>query len=402
MSTIELDEAGQRLTVTASGRPLQGRLRMPGDKSVSHRALLLSALADGTSLIRGLSDGEDVAGTRAALEALGVVVETHPDDAATLRVAGRGGALSEAEGVLDVGNSGTGMRLLAGVLAGQPFLSVLCGDRYLHRRPMERIAVPLRLMGASIDGRDGGRLPPLVVRGGSLRGIDYELPVASAQVKSAVLLAGLAADGETVVREPAPTRVHTEEMLAACGADIETDRSAGVVRVRPSLLQPHEWRVPGDPSQAAFFVCAAAAIPGSDLTIEGVYLGPARAGFLEVLARMGADLDIDVAQGTVRVRGAELRGTDIAPEEVPGLVDEVPALAVAALLARGTTRVLGAGELRVKESDRLATTASELGRLGGDLRVDGDALVVSGGRPLRGATVSSHGDHRIAMACAAA
>jgi 3-phosphoshikimate 1-carboxyvinyltransferase len=269
---------------------------------------------------------------------------------------------------------------------------------------MDRISIPLRLMGASVDGRDGGRYAPLVIRGGDLRGIDYDQPVASAQVKSAVLLAGLGASGETVVREPARSRAHTEEMLAQAGADIEVDADQCVVRLRPSVLDPQDWQVPGDPSQAAFWLAAAAAIPGSEVTVEGLYLGPSRAGFLDVLARMGAELDIDGTTGRVTARGTVLRGTDVRPEEIPGLVDEVPALAVAAALAEGVTRFLGAAELRVKESDRLATVASELGRLGARVEAGSDELVVSGGGPgsLRGATVQSHGDHRIAMAAAVA
>ncbi|MEA3214744.1 MAG: 3-phosphoshikimate 1-carboxyvinyltransferase [Acidimicrobiia bacterium] len=390
---------GNRLRVSGP-TPVRGRLRMPGDKSVSHRALILSALADGTSVVHGLSDGEDVRCTRVAIEQFGATVEPLADGA--WRIGGRGGQLAEPSGVIDVGNSGTAIRLLAGVAASQAFLTVLTGDASIHRRPMDRIALPLRLMGTHVDGRDGGRLAPLVIRGGSLRGIDYEQPVASAQVKSAVLLAGLTADGETVVREPARSRAHTEEMLEQAGADVEIDAGLCVVRLRPSVLQPQEWLVPGDPSQAAFWVVAAAAIPGSELHIEGLYLGASRAGFLDVLARMGADLDIDHEAGSVVVRSAPLRGTDVTAEEIPGLVDEVPALAVAAALADGPTRFLGAGELRVKESDRLATISSELGRLGAQVEVGEEELVVFGGAGLRGAGTVSHGDHRIAMAMAVA
>lgn len=379
---------------------LRGRLCVPGDKSISHRALLLAALAEGTSLVRGLSRGDDVARTRLAIEALGADVEQLDDG--TLRIGGRGGRLAEPAGVLDVGNSGTGIRLLAGVAASQPFLTVLVGDDSIGRRPMDRISVPLRRMGAAIDGRDGGRLTPLVIRGGGLIGTHHDTPVASAQVKSAILLAGLAADGETVVREPRPSRAHTEEMLLACGADIEVDAEQATVRVRPSVLEPHDWDVPGDPSQAAFWVCLAAATPGSEVVVDELYLGPSRAGFLDVLARMGADLDVDAEAGRVTVRGAELRGTDVVPEEVPGLVDEVPALAVAAALARGRSRFAGVGELRVKESDRIATITSELAKMGAFVEADEDELLVEGGRPLRGALCESHGDHRIAMAMAMA
>lgn len=399
VSPTVFDVEANRLRVSGP-IPVRGRLRMPGDKSVSHRALILSALADGTSVVRGLSDGVDVRCTQAAVESLGAVVE-YLDDGALL-IGGRAGHLAEPAEVIDVGNSGTAIRLLAGVAASQAFLTMLAGDASIHRRPMDRVTVPLRLMGAQIDGRDGGRLAPLVIRGGSLRGIDYELPVASAQVKSAVLLAGLTADGETVVREPARSRAHTEEMLEQAGADVEVDADLCVVRLRPSVLQPNEWVVPGDPSQAAFFVAAAAAIPGSELLVEGLYLGPSRAGFLDVLLRMGADLDIDREAGDVTVRGGALRGTDVSADEIPGLVDEVPALAVAAALADGPTRFQGVGELRVKESDRLATVSSELGRLGGRVEVGADELVVLGGGELYGGATTSHGDHRIAMAMAVA
>lgn len=379
---------------------LRGTVRVPGDKSISHRALLLAALADGSSLVRGLSAGEDVARTRLAIEALGADVEDLEDG--TLRIGGRGGRLEEPASVIDVGNSGTGIRLIAGLVASQPFLTVLTGDASIGRRPMDRIIVPLRLMGAAIDGRDGGRLTPLAVRGGSLIGVHYDSPVASAQVKGAILLAGLGAEGETVVREPRRSRAHTEEMLARCGADIDVDAEQAVVRVRPSVLEPSDWDVPGDPSQAAFWVCLAAATPGSELVVEDLYLGHARAGFLDVLARMGADLDIDADAGRVAVRGAQLTGVEVAAEEVPGLVDEVPALAVAAALAQGRTRFCGVAELRVKESDRVATVSSELAELGATVHGAGDELVVDGGQPLHGGRCRSFGDHRIAMAMAMA
>ena len=299
-----------------------------------------------------------------------------------------------------MGNSGTGLRLLMGLCAGIDGTTRLDGDDSIRRRPMDRVASPLRLMGAVVDGREGGRFPPLQVTGGSLHGIDYTLPVASAQVKGAVLLAGLAAEGETVVREALVTRAHTEEMLALFGADL--DVGDGVVRLRPSSLRAADVDVPGDPSQAAFWLVAACVVPGSDVTVEGVYLGPARNGFLDVLRRMGADLEVDPATGDVRARHAALVGTDVAPDEIPGLVDEVPVLAVAAAVADGTTRFLGAGELRVKESDRIATITSELGALGARVEAMPDALVLVGGDRFCGGRVRSHGDHRIAMAAAVA
>jgi 3-phosphoshikimate 1-carboxyvinyltransferase len=377
------------------GRPLRGRITVPGDKSISHRALLLAALAEGTSVVRGLSDGDDVARTRAAVGALGAGFDGE-------KITGGRDRLHEPDDVLDMGNSGTGIRLLAGLCAGLPWLTVLTGDGSVRRRPMSRVTEPLRLMGATVDGRDGGRLPPLAVRGGGLRGIDYDLPVPSAQVKSAVLLAGLSATGETVVHQPVVTRAHTEEMLAACGADVEVSDDGLVVRLRPSELRPFELDVPGDPSQAAFWVVAACITPGSDVTVDDVYLGPARDGFVHVLQRMGADVE-QVGPRTIRARYGPLHGTDVWPEQVAAIIDEIPVLAVAAALAEGDSLFWEVGELRVKESDRVATIISELSALGARVGPgDGEGLWVSGGGTLRGAPVRSHWDHRIAMALAVA
>ena len=385
-------------TVQVSGPGvLRGTLRVPGDKSISHRALILAALARGSSTVTGLSRGLDVRHTRLIVQALGAVVTEQPDGSLTVV----GGELHEAVAVLDVGNSGTGIRLLAGMCAGLPWLSILTGDSSIASRPMARVVEPLRSMGARVDGRSGGRFAPLAVRGGDLHGIDFTPQVASAQVKSAVLLAGLGAQGTTTVREAVPTRRHTEEMLLARGADLEVD--GGTVRLRPGPLAPGDIVVPGDPSQGAFWICGAAAIPGSDLTVEGLYLGPERSAFLDVLTRMGADLDVDREAGTVRVRGAELHGTVVPADELPGLIDEVPVLAVAAALAvDGELDVQGAGELRTKESDRIETVASMLRALGADVRTEAERLVVPGGGRLRPGTVQSHGDHRIAMAAAIA
>ncbi len=379
------------------GRPLRGQVRVPGDKSISHRALILAALAEGISVVRGLSPGADVAGTAAAVQALGAVVDGH-------LVTGGRSRLHEPSGVLDVGNSGTTIRLLAGLCAGFDWVTVLSGDESIARRPMDRVAEPLRLMGATVEGSDGGRLPPITVRGGGLHGIDYQMPVASAQVKAAILLAALSAEGETVVRESTPTRAHSEEMLDAAGADIEV--ADGIVRLRPSALHPFELDVPGDPSQAAFWVVAACIVPGSELVIDDVYLGPARAGFLDVLVAMGADVE-RVGERSLRARySPDLHGTDVEGHQIPGLIDEIPVLAVAAAVAEGTTTFRGAGELRVKESDRLATVTSELSALGGKVEPTDDGLTVTGtgtgGGGLHGGHVRSHGDHRVAMAMAVA
>jgi len=381
---------------------LRGRLRVPGDKSISHRAALLAALAEGTSHLRGLSSGADVAHTLAAVAACGAELEGQPPGAVTVR----GGALHEPAAVLDVGNSGTAIRLLAGWSAARPWLTVLQGDTSVATRPMARVTEPLRAMGARVDGRDGGRYPPLVVRGGGLRGIDFSPPVPSAQVKSALLLAGLGADGPTTVRETIPTRAHTEELLALAGGRLSVEGNA--VTVSPGGLHAFDLEVPGDPSQAAFWVVAACVVPGSDLVVEHVYVGPGRAGFLDVLTRMGADVTLERADpaartADIRARGSRLVASDVGGAEVPGLIDEIPVLAVAAAHAEGTTTFSDAAELKVKESDRIATVTSELSALGAQVesRDDGLAVTARGGR-LRGGTVTSHGDHRIAMALAVA
>jgi len=377
------------------GRPLRGRVTVPGDKSISHRALILAALAEGTSVVRGLSDGDDVARTRAAVEAMGATVDGE-------KITGGRSRLHEPADVLDMGNSGTGIRLLAGFCAGFPWLTVLTGDDSIRRRPMSRVAEPLRMMGATVDGRDGGRLPPLTIRGGALTGIDYDLPVPSAQVKSAVLLAGLSAGGETVVRQPVVTRAHTEEMLAACGADVDVSADGLVVTLRPTPLQPFELDVPGDPSQAAFWIVAACIVPGSEVVVDDVYIGPARTGFLDMLGDMGADVE-RVGERTVRARySPDLHGAVTGPDGIAGLIDEIPVLAVAGAVASGHTGFIDVGELRVKESDRVATTIEELGSLGAKVTYADDGLHVQGGAALRGGTVHSHWDHRIAMAMAVA
>jgi 3-phosphoshikimate 1-carboxyvinyltransferase len=376
---------------------------VPGDKSISHRALLLGALAEGISIVRGLSPGEDVGRSAAAIEALGATVSRH--EGGWHQITGGRTRLHQPEGTVDVGNSGTTIRLLAGLCAGFDWTTVLAGDSSIARRPMDRVADPLRLMGADVTGSgDEGRLPPLTVRGGCLHGIDYDMPVASAQVKSAILLAGLCAEGETVVREAVATRAHTEEMLAEAGADITVEDGPDegtVVRLRPSTIHPFELDVPGDPSQAAFWVVAACIVPGSDLVVDDVYLGPARAGFLDVLVAMGADVE-RVGERSVRARHSpDLHGTEVGGHQIPGLIDEIPVLAVAAARAEGATTFVGAGELRVKESDRVETITSELSAFGTTVEPTDDGLVVTGDS-LHGAHVRSHGDHRVAMAMAVA
>jgi 3-phosphoshikimate 1-carboxyvinyltransferase len=386
------------------GGPLQGRARVPGDKSISHRALIFAALADGTSVITNLGTGADVSATARVLARLGVVVGSDGD---AVVVEGRGVAgLTEPGDWLDCENSGTAMRVLAGVLAGRPFLSVLSGDGSLRSRPMGRIVEPLRAMGAHVDGRDGGTRAPLVVRGGALHAIRHELTVASAQVKTCVLLAGLQADGDTVVVSPALSRDHTERMLRALGAPITVDGLA--VSVTRGAPRPFEMAVPGDPSSAAFFAVAAAITPGSDVVIEGVSANPTRVGFVTVLKRMGCDIELTLTGqvcgepvGDVRVRASELHGTTIEGDEVPNVIDEIPALAVAAAFADGVTDVRDAAELVVKESNRIGTLHEELGKLGAGVEARADGLVVRRGTAAA-AAFTSHGDHRIAMAMAVA
>ncbi|MHB8670008.1 MAG: 3-phosphoshikimate 1-carboxyvinyltransferase [Acidimicrobiales bacterium] len=388
------------LTVRPAARPLSGRLRVPGDKSISHRALLLGALAEGVSELGGLSTGQDVTATASALAALGASVDT--DAAGRTRVAG--GHLREASDVIDLGNSGTGIRLLCGLCAALPWFTVLTGDPSIRRRPMGRVVAPLRQMGATVEGRSDGCFAPLGVRGGGLHGIDHEMDVASAQVKSALLLAGLSAVGPTTVHQPAATREHTEELLALAGIDVEVDGLT--VRVHPGTPSPLRLDVPGDPSQAAFWIVAACLVPESDLVLEGVYMGPARAGFLDVLKRMGADVEVQPATGgatDLRVRSVPLRATSVGGAEVAGLIDEIPVLAVAAAAAAGTTVFRDASELALKESNRIETIASELSALGIEVEGRPDGLVVHGSDTgFRGGRVRSHGDHRIAMAAAVA
>jgi len=385
------------------GRSLVGRLTVPGDKSISHRALLLAALAEGTSTISGLSDGDDVGRTAGAVEALGATVDRVDG---VVSVSGGRSRLRAPVDTIDLGNSGTGMRLLTGIVATLPGKTRLTGDTSLRSRPMDRVAEPLGRMGATVEGNGPTCLPPLSVAGGSLHGIEYTPPMASAQVKSAVLLAGLDAVGETVVREPVATRAHTEEMLAAAGADVTVERAGTgrVIRVRRSSLRPGLFAVPGDPSQAAFWVVAGVVVPGSRVTVTGVHLGEERTGFLAVLDRMGAGITVvedGTATGSVTAAWAPLVGTTVDAAEIPSL-DEVPVLAVAAAVAEGPTRFREVGELRVKESDRLEGSAALVRAFGGRAIVEGDDLLVAGGARLVPGHVDARGDHRMAMAAAIA
>ena len=389
-------------------RSLRGRIRVPGDKSISHRYALLASLAGGRSTIAGYSTGADCRSTLRCLRALGVAVDETAETGGTSRVtvAGRGlGALAPPAGVLDAGNSGTTMRLLAGILAGHPFAAVLTGDSSLRRRPMRRVIEPLERMGGRVDADDGR--PPLRIRGGALEGITWAPPIASAQVKSAVLLAGLHAAGVTRVREAAPTRDHTERALEAFGAPVVRDGGAVAV-AGGSRLRPLDLSVPGDPSAAAFWAVAAAVLPDADVTIEAVGLNPTRTAFLDVLRRAGADVETRVTDtagdepaGDVRIRPGTLRDVTITAPEVPALIDELPALA--ALAAHGPcVDVSGAAELRHKESDRITALAAGLRALGVRVaeRPDGFRAERDGTPP--GGAADAAGDHRLAMAFAVA
>jgi 3-phosphoshikimate 1-carboxyvinyltransferase len=384
---------------------IAGTIRVPGDKSISHRSVILGAMAHGLTEIHGFLQGEDCLGTLHTLQALGA--EITESGQGCIRVLGRGPeALREPDTILDAGNSGTTLRLLAGLLAGRPFFSVLTGDASLRRRPMRRVVDPLTAMGATLLGRAGGQYPPLAIHGGELRGIAWTTPVASAQVKSAILLAGVQATGETQVTEPILSRDHTERMLTAFG--LLTRRRGRTVSVSGrGRMQGIRMVVPGDISSAAFFLVAAAARSDAEVLIQDVGVNPTRTGILEVLRRMGASITEEHVRAEagepvadLRVRGARLHGTTIEAELIPRLIDEVPALAVAAALAEGETLISGAAELRVKEVDRLAALAGELSKLGISVGAGQDSLRILGGRRLCSGVVQSRGDHRMAMALA--
>jgi 3-phosphoshikimate 1-carboxyvinyltransferase len=398
------------LTVQPAGA-LHGTLTVPGDKSITHRAIILSALAQGESRIHGYCQGEDCLSMAQAFRAMGVRVEASTD---RLVVHGKGlWGLSEPDRPIDCGNSGTAIRLLAGLLAGQDFFSILTGDNSIRRRPMGRVVRPLRQMGATIAGRKGGELAPLAVTGSRLHGIAYESPVASAQVKSSLLLAGLYAEGTTRITEPVLSRDHTERLLRFFGIAVQTDRHSVSLQGRSAAgwSGRTDLQIAGDLSAAAFFVVAATIVPGSDVTIEGVGINPTRTGVLEVLKRMGADIQVVNCReaagepiADLRIRSAVLHGVPIGQDLIPQTIDELPILCVAAALASGTTVITGAQELRVKESDRIATMATELRNMGVPVTEMPDGMVIEGsaGTSLRGAACQSHGDHRVAMSMAIA
>jgi len=389
-----------------SVRPLRGTTSVPGDKSISHRALMAAALAGGTSRIANLNVADDVMATAEILTSLGAGMRIDRDKTEAV-VEGCGWeGLREPEPVLDAGNSGTTLRAVLGICSAVPGLSVLTGDASLRRRPMLRAVVPLRQMGASIDGRAHGDRAPLTVRGGPLRAVELDLPVASAQVKTALLLAGLRAEGTTVVTEPAASRDHTERMLSALGAKVKRDGLSVSVQ-GGGQIDPMDVAVPGDLSSAAFLIVAALLRPGSEITLDGVGLNPTRSGVLEALIQMGASIKTETTRddggepaGSVWVEHSRLTGVDV--DVSPSLIDEVPILCVAATQAEGRTRIRGADELRVKESDRIAAMEDGLRRLGADVEALPDGLVITGPTALRGGDIDPRGDHRVALAFAVA
>ena len=390
-------------TVSPSG-PLEGTVRLPGDKSISHRYAMLAAAAEGVSRIANYSSGADCHSTLGCLRSLGVDVAVEGLD---VTVSGKGLQWQPPREDLDAGNSGSTIRMLSGLLAGQPFRSRLVGDESLSKRPMQRIMGPLAEMGARVSARDG-KFPPLEIDGGPLRPIDYTLPVASAQVKSCVLFAGLHAAGETVVREPARTRDHTEVALREFGAEIETGRGWAKVK-GPARLEARELSVPGDLSSAAFFLVAAAIVPGSNLIIRSVGLNPTRAALIDFLVGAGVEVKILDMQmrngepvGDLLVRGSELKGGTIEGAWAAALIDEIPVLAVLGALSEQGLVVKDAAELRIKETDRIETLSENLRRMGVSIETTPDGFHLPGKQSFRGAEVDSHGDHRIAMACAVA
>ena len=384
----------------------KGEVKVSGDKSITHRGFIVGAIAQGTSVLRGYSRCQDCVATLKTLQKLGMSIE---ESKSTVSIQGRGlDGLAEPGDVLDCGNSGTTMRLLAGLLSGQDFLSVLTGDGSLRKRPMDRIIQPLSQMGAEIRARGGDRFAPLSIKGSQLKSIDYTLPVASAQVKSAILLAGLYADGETIVEEPKTTRDHTERMLALFGAKIEKAGKRIVLREKDKL-EAKELIIPGDISSAAYFIVLGSLAHDSEILLKDVGVNPTRTGILDVLEMMGADISVlnrrtvsNEPVADLMIRCQRLKGREISGELIPRLIDEIPVLAVAATQAKGITVVKDASELRVKETDRIKAIVGELKKMGAKIEERKDGFAVEGPTRLYGASCSSFGDHRIAIALAIA
>jgi len=385
--------------------PLAGEIAIPGDKSISHRSVMFGAIAEGKTTVTNFLMGEDCLSTISCFMKLGVSIQ-HDNEKVIIEGSGLEG-LQEPKELLDVGNSGTTIRLMSGILAGRDFHSTLAGDSSIGKRPMTRVVGPLKKMGAKIDGRSNGEFTPLSIRGQSLKAISYELPVASAQVKSSILFAGLQAEGTTTVVEPLSTRDHTERMIKAFGGEIRVEGKNIQVKGGQKLVAA-DIHVPGDISSAAFFLVAASIVPGSSVTLKNVGLNPTRTGIMDVLEKMGAVVTITNARdkfepsGDLLVKAASLKGTIIEGDIIPRLIDEIPIIALLATQAEGTTVIKDAEELKVKETNRIDTVVNELKKLGADIEATEDGMIIRGGSPLKGNTVDSHGDHRIGMMLAVA
>ena len=388
-------------------RTLHGEVTVPGDKSISHRAIILGSLAQGKVMVKGLSSGEDNRRTVKIFQQLGVSIKKKGPAEYLLHGKGLHG-LQEPGSILYAGNSGTTMRLMTGVLSGQPFFSVLSGDASLNARPMKRVVTPLREMGARINGRDGGNYAPLAIQGGKLQAARFALPVASAQVKTAILLAGFYADGTTMVQEPVPSRDHTERMLRYLGAPL-TGSGTGIAVTGGSELNGDYIEVPGDPSSAAFLIVAGLLVHDAEVLVRSVGVNPTRTGFLEILQNMGARIELlnmremsGEPVADIRVRAGKLTGVTINGAIIPRTIDELPILAVAAAYAEGTTIIRDARELRVKETDRIAAMCTELKKMGADIEAQDDGMIIRGKESLSAAVCTSYGDHRVAMSMAVA
>ncbi|MCM3724398.1 3-phosphoshikimate 1-carboxyvinyltransferase [Neobacillus cucumis] len=396
----------ETLKLNTNVNRLVGEVTIPGDKSISHRSVMFGSIAHGETRVTNFLPGDDCLSTISCFRKLGVTIEESEDE---LRIIGNGfEGLTEPSEVLDVGNSGTTIRLLMGILAGRPFFSSLVGDESIGKRPMTRVTVPLTQMGAKLDGRKNGDFTPISIRGGQLQSIEYQLPVASAQVKSALILAGLQADGVSTIIEPAETRDHTERMIRQFGGEITKDNQT--IRVKGGQnLTASTIHVPGDISSAAFFLVAGAIIPGSEIVLKNVGLNPTRTGIIEVMQKMGAELEIVQAEtndfepaGDLIIKTSNLKGTVVEGNLIPRLIDEIPIIALLATQAEGTTIIKDAEELKVKETNRIDTVVQELRKLGADIEATDDGMIIHGKSKLTGGKVSSHGDHRIGMMLAIA
>ncbi|MEH7546152.1 3-phosphoshikimate 1-carboxyvinyltransferase [Neobacillus bataviensis] len=396
----------ETLKLNTNVNRLVGEVTIPGDKSISHRSVMFGSIAHGETRVTNFLPGDDCLSTISCFRKLGVTIEESEDE---LRIIGKGfEGLTEPSEVLDVGNSGTTIRLLMGILAGRPFFSSLVGDESIGKRPMTRVTVPLTQMGAKLDGRKNGDFTPISIRGGQLQSIEYQLPVASAQVKSALILAGLQADGVSTIIEPAETRDHTERMIRQFGGEITKDNQT--IRVKGGQkLTASTIHVPGDISSAAFFLVAGAIIPGSEIVLKNVGLNPTRTGIIEVMQKMGAELEIVQAEtndfepaGDLIIKTSNLKGTVVEGNLIPRLIDEIPIIALLATQAEGTTIIKDAEELKVKETNRIDTVVQELRKLGADIEATDDGMIIHGKSKLTGGKVSSHGDHRIGMMLAIA